>query len=119
MALLCGNLERSLDFYLNFLGLNINPERPDNRLPYRGAWLNGPAEMIHLLELPVPNPGPGDACTRDRHFLLAVTNIGALIERLEAAGIEYSRTMSDRPGVFFRDPDMNCLEVVEAPAPPS
>lgn len=30
-----------------------------------------------------------------------------------AADIPYTRSNSGRAGVFFRDPDMNCLEVLE------
>ena len=36
-----------------------------------------------------------------------------LVARLEGAAIQYTRSMSGRPAVFFRDPDANCLEVVE------
>ena len=42
-------------FYQGVLGLELNPERPDDRLPYNGAWLwtgNG-ANMIHLMEVNV------------------------------------------------------------------
>lgn len=37
-------------------GLEINPDRPHNKLPYRGAWLWVGNEMIHLMELPNPDP---------------------------------------------------------------
>ena len=39
VGLLVENLERSLDFYMGTLGLELNSARPDNKLPYRGAWL--------------------------------------------------------------------------------
>lgn len=39
VGLLVENLERSLDFYVGTLGLELNSARPDNKLPYRGAWL--------------------------------------------------------------------------------
>ncbi len=53
MALLVQDLERALGFYEGLLGLNVDPDRPHHKLPYRGAWLSGPAgpEMIHLMEL--------------------------------------------------------------------
>ena len=37
-------------------GLEINPDRPDDKLPFRGVfyWL-GP-DMLHLMELPNPDP---------------------------------------------------------------
>jgi catechol 2,3-dioxygenase-like lactoylglutathione lyase family enzyme len=39
VGLLVENLERSLEFYQGVLGLELNHGRPDNKLPYRGAWL--------------------------------------------------------------------------------
>lgn len=115
VALLCENLERSLEFYQGILGLEINPERPHSKLPYRGAWLWIGPEMIHLMELPNPDPlsGRPEHGGRDRHFCLGVKDVGPLVEKLEAAGVQYTKSMSGRPAVFFRDPDMNCLEVVE------
>ncbi|KAJ6956798.1 hypothetical protein NC653_038872 [Populus alba x Populus x berolinensis] len=56
VGVLCDNLERSLEFYQGILGLEINEERPHDKLPYRGAWLWVGSEMIHLMELPNPDP---------------------------------------------------------------
>ena len=46
VALICANLEASLDFYCGVLGLEVNPDRPHDKLPYRGAWLWIGPEMI-------------------------------------------------------------------------
>jgi len=115
VALLVSNLERSLEFYQGILGLEINPDRPHNKLPYRGEWLWIGPEMIHLMELPNPDPltGRPEHGGRDRHFCVGVADIKPLVEKLQAAGVKYTMSMSGRPAVFFRDPDMNCLEVVE------
>lgn len=115
VALLCENLERSLGFYEGTLGLPINPDRPHHKLPYRGAWLWIGPEMIHLMELPNPDPlsGRPEHGGRDRHFCIGVESIEPLVQKLEAAGITYTKSMSGRPALFFRDPDMNCLECVE------
>lgn len=48
-------------------GLEANPDRPNDKLPYRGAWLWIGPEMIHLMELPNPDPTerakrPGVTC---------------------------------------------------------
>ncbi|CAN6862124.1 unnamed protein product [Brassica oleracea] len=59
VGLLCKNLERSLEFYQNILGLEINEARPHDKLPYRGAWLWVGSEMIHLMELPNPSTEAG------------------------------------------------------------
>eukprot|EP00889_Picochlorum_renovo_P002833 jgi/Picre1/29863/NNA_005245.t1 len=70
VGLLCENLEKSLEFYQGILGLQLNPDRPDSKLPYRGAWLWIGPEMIHLMELPNPDPMDGrpEHGGRDRHF---------------------------------------------------
>lgn len=117
VAIICDSLERSMDFYGRMLGLEINPERPEDKLPYRGAWLWIGPEMIHLMELPNPDvthvefrPTHGG---RDRHFCIGVKNIQPLIECLEKEGVAYTASKSGRPAIFFRDPDANTLEVVE------
>lgn len=115
VGLLCENLERSLEFYQGILGLQLNPDRPDSKLPYRGAWLWIGPEMIHLMELPNPDPMDGrpEHGGRDRHFCVGVKDIQPLEARLKDAGVEYTKSMSGRAAIFFRDPDMNCLECVE------
>jgi glyoxylase I family protein len=97
--------------------MEINPDRPDHKLPYRGAWLWIGPEMIHLMELPNPDPADSDKRPehggRDRHFCVGMASLDALAEKLDKAGITYTRSMSGRPAIFFRDPDANCLECVE------
>ncbi len=44
---------------LGLAGLDINPDRPHNKLPYPGAWLWIGPEMIHLMELDNPDPMTG------------------------------------------------------------
>ncbi|BBH08247.1 Lactoylglutathione lyase / glyoxalase I family protein [Prunus dulcis] len=95
VGLLCENLERSLSFYQNLLGLEINEARPHDKLPYRGAWLWVGSEMIHLMELPNPDPltGRPEHGGRDR--------------------IPYTLSKSGRPAIFTRDPDANALEFTQ------
>ena len=76
VAVIVENLERSMAFYEKMLGLAVNPDRPHDKLPYDGAWLMIGPEMVHLMEL--PNPDPTDAEFRpvhggkDRHFCIGV-----------------------------------------------
>ena len=42
-----------------------------------------------------------------------VQSIDPLIARLDQASVPYTKSMSGRPAVFFRDPDMNVLEIGE------
>ena len=42
-----------------------------------------------------------------------VQSISPLVDRLEKAGVQHTKSMSGRPAIFFRDPDANVLEVAE------
>jgi len=115
VAVIVESNERALEFYQGVLGLEERPGRPDDRLPYRGAWLKMGVNTLHLMEL--PNPDPLDPSERpehggrDRHFCIEVDSLKPLLQRLEAAGVPYTRSKSGRPAAFFRDPDMNTIEV--------
>lgn len=117
VGFLCENLERSLEFYQNVLGtchflhtlrfmlsaldlyevyifipnagLEINEARPHDKLPYRGAWLWVGSEMIHLMELPNPDPltGRPEHGGRDRHACIAIKDVSKLKKVLDKAGI--------------------------------
>ncbi|XP_030440353.2 glyoxylase I 4 [Syzygium oleosum] len=115
VGILCENLERSLDFYQNLLGLEINEARPDDKLPYRGAWLWVGSEMIHLMELPNPDPltGRPEHGGRDRHTCISIKDVSKLKAVLDKAGIPYTLSKSGRPAIFTRDPDANALEFVQ------
>ncbi|MFP4181407.1 MAG: VOC family protein [Thiohalospira sp.] len=110
VAVLVADLERSLAFYRDLLGLAVDPARPD--LGYPGAWLTVGRRQLHLMVLPDPDaeaerPEHGG---RDRHIALAVDEVEALAERLEAAGVAVTRSRSGRAAIFCRDPDGNALE---------
>jgi len=117
VAIIVKDMKRTMDFYQGILGLAINPARPEDKLPYDGAWLWIGDEMIHIMEL--PNPDPDDIESRpthggrDRHFCIGCMDIQPLMDALDANKIEYTKSKSGRPAIFFRDPDSNTLEVVE------
>ncbi|CAI0387750.1 unnamed protein product [Linum tenue] len=115
VGILCDNLETSLEFYQGMLGLEINEARPHDKLPYRGAWLWVGAEMIHLMELPNPDPltGRPEHGGRDRHACLAIRDVSKLKEILDEAGHPYTLSRSGRPAIFTRDPDANALEFTQ------
>lgn len=73
------------------LGLEINEARPDDKLPYRGAWLWVGSEMIHLMELPNPDPltGRAEHGGRDRHTCIAIRDVSKLKAILDKAGKFY------------------------------
>lgn len=68
--------------------LKINEARPHDKLPYRGAWLWVGDEMIHLMELPNPDPltGRPEHGGRDRHSCIAIRNVSKLKEKFDKAG---------------------------------
>ncbi|KAL3642781.1 hypothetical protein CASFOL_013596 [Castilleja foliolosa] len=115
VGILCENLEKSLHFYQNILGLTINEARPHDKLPYRGAWLWVGSEMIHLMELPNPDPltGRPEHGGRDRHACIAIRDVSKLKDILDKEGIAYTLSRSGRPAIFTRDPDSNALEFTQ------
>jgi glyoxylase I family protein len=50
---------------------------------------------------------------RDRHIALSVSNLNALMQKLDSATISYTISMSGRSALFCRDPDDNALEFIE------
>ena len=112
-SLLVQDTDRSITFYRDVLGLEVDYSRPD--LGFPGAWLNVGYQQIHLLELPNPDSAEGrpEHGGRDRHTAMQVTDIEKLQSRLEAAGIAFTRSKSGRKAIFTRDPDGNALEFVE------
>jgi catechol 2,3-dioxygenase-like lactoylglutathione lyase family enzyme len=120
-SFLVEDVQRSLAFYCDVLQIPLNPNRPD--FGFDGAWLDigSHGQQLHLMKLPNP-----DAATerpqhggRDRHVALVVDDLETLAERLEAAGIAFSRSKSGRAAFFCRDPDGNALEFSEDFTPPT
>lgn len=115
-SLIVADTAKALDFYVGVLALEIDASRPD--LGYPGAWLNLGNGQIHLLEVDNPyaavaRPGHGG---RDFHLALQVTDLQAVIERLTASKLDFSRSKSGREALFCRDFDGNAIELVEVAA---
>ncbi|KAL4283421.1 hypothetical protein GQ457_16G003510 [Hibiscus cannabinus] len=99
----------------SLLSLEINEARPHDKLPYRVAWLWVGSEMIHLMELPNPDPltGRPEHGGRDRHACISIRDVSKLQEILDKAGIPYTLSRSGRPATFTRYPDANALEFTQ------
>jgi catechol 2,3-dioxygenase-like lactoylglutathione lyase family enzyme len=115
-SFLVKDLETSLVFYRDLLGLKINSTRPT--FAYDGVWLDiaDTGQQIHLMVLPNPDslesrPEHGG---RDKHVALMVEDLDAVAESLEKGGVTISRSKSGRPAFFCRDPDGNALEFAES-----
>jgi glyoxylase I family protein len=113
-SVIVAELAPSLAFYVDVLGMELDDTRPE--LGFNGAWLKAGAQQIHLLELPNPDPVGGRPAHagRDRHTALLVTGLEQLVQRLETAGVGFTRSRSGRRAVFCRDPDGNAVELIEA-----
>eukprot|EP00210_Caulerpa_lentillifera_P002087 g2002.t1 len=114
VGLLCKNLDTSLKFYCEILGMSVNPDRPHKKLPYRGAWLSIGSEMIHLMELSNPVLPKTSHGVSNRHISLGISStLAQLITKLQQHGIKYNTGTSGKRTVFFEDPDANCIEVFQ------
>lgn len=102
---------RSLEFYHDLLGLEIDASRPD--LGYPGAWLTIGDQQLHLIQLPNPDSKQRpDHGGHDRHVALQVMAVNDLRKKIETENIEFT-TSKSRPNVMFiRDPDGNTLELI-------
>lgn len=111
VSLIVTDTARAVAFYRDILGLAEAP-RPD--LGFPGAWLAVGMQQIHLLELPNPDPVSGRPAHggRDRHVAFTTDALEAVVARLEAAGISYTRSRSGRAAIFCRDPDGNGIELM-------
>jgi glyoxylase I family protein len=71
--------------------------------------------QLHLMELPDPdaNSTRPEHGGRDHHVALQVSDLDLLIQRLQNAGVEYSKSKSGRAALFCRDFDGNAIELVE------
>ena len=111
---LVADLNTARIFYESVLGLVPDGKRPEMSFPC--VWYNvGIHQQIHLMQLPNPEaslqrPAHGG---RDRHIALSVSNLNALMQKLDSATISYTISMSGRPALFCRDPDNNALEFIE------
>lgn len=112
VSLLVADMARSLEFYRDLLGLEVDPERPD--LGFPGAWLKLDGGQIHLLQLPNPDPTDGrpEHGGRDRHTALRIDDFELMKTRLDMMGIPYTQSRSGRPALFCRDPDGNAIELI-------
>ena len=108
------DLAPSRAFYQDLLGLQPDPQRPN--MSFDGVWYELSAgQQLHLMLLPnveagLLRPAHGG---RDRHVAFVVTDLDALIAKLQTAAIFYILSQSGRRALFCRDPDDNALEFIE------
>lgn len=111
------NLEASLDFYCNKLGLQEvrRHENPAGR--YTLVFLAAPGDEAGLLELTWNwDPESYGEGRNFGHIAYAVDDIYALCERLMRAGVTINRPPREGRMAFVRSPDHVSIELLQAGA---
>lgn len=107
VALHVSNLEESMKFYGNVIGLPLLP-RPAFNFP--GAWFALGSQELHLIYDDTLVP----ANRKHHHFALLVDDVFAVKAELEAKGITEFKGPAPRPDgpmqLFFSDPDGYLIE---------
>lgn len=130
------DLDQSLDFYCNKLGLEEvrRIDRPQGRYtlvflaapPDREAALENRTAMMELTYNWPPENGQGEVYAGGRnfgHLAYEVEDLYALCAKLQAAGITINRPPRDGHMAFVRSPDGISIELIQkkpdlAPAEP-
>lgn len=113
VSFVISNLEKSLSFYKDILGLELVTTRPE--MSFEGCWLNiNEYQQIHLLIVknydPIERPEHGG---RDRHVAFVVEDLDQISSRLNEYNVTYTKSKSGRNALFVRDPDGNTLELIQ------
>jgi glyoxylase I family protein len=108
------DLERSLAFYRDLLGLPLAP-RPD--LGFPGAWLQAGEAQIHLIQV----PGDFDAGTPPPalnplagHAAFGIEDYETTLSALRGRGLEVLALGAEAAQMWVRDPDGNIIELIAA-----
>ncbi|WP_127075728.1 VOC family protein [Rhodomicrobium lacus] len=112
------DLDRSLDFYVNKLGLREvrRLERPEGR--YTLVFLAAPGDESALVELTYNwDPEEYGEGRNFGHLAYEVENIYETCQRLADAGVTINRPPRDGYMAFVRSPDNISIELLQKGAP--
>jgi ureidoacrylate peracid hydrolase len=107
LLLKVSDLDRSISFYVNYLGFT---ERADAKPLPDGRRFVSLSQGLGLTE-----GGPGDRGQVD-HIAFEVRNVTALNRKLKALGVTFERELGQGPygkAIYIKDPDGNILELFE------
>ncbi len=108
------NLEQSLDFYCNKLGLHEVARQENAAGRYTLVFVAAPGDEAARLELTWNwDPEPYGEARNFGHVAYAVDDIYALCERLMRAGITINRPPRDGRMAFVRSPDHISIELLQ------
>ncbi|MBX7230295.1 MAG: VOC family protein [Burkholderiaceae bacterium] len=116
------NLEESLDFYCNKLGLNLirRTDYPEGRFTL--AFVAAPGDEANAIELTYNwDPEELGQARNFGHIAYAVDDIYAFCANLQSKGLTINRPPRDGRMAFVRSPDNISIELLQkgSPLPPS
>lgn len=112
VALLASDLEHSVKFYRDVLGLDMVPRS----LNFPGYWFQIGAFQLHLVQAeswqaPCPRP---EKWGRNPHVAMQVDDLAAFKTRLTDHDYPVQMSASGRAALFVQDPDGNIVELSQA-----
>ena len=108
------DIEQSLDFYCNKLGLKEVRRREDEAGRYTLIFLAAPGDEDALIELTYNwDAQDYDEGRNFGHLAYQVGDIYALCEKLMAAGVTINRPPRDGRMAFIRSPDNISIELLQ------
>jgi glyoxylase I family protein len=124
LTLICSDMERTIRFYRDVLGLAVvrdgpSDDDPGTRHVWFGAVDGAPGRLISCMEYPQMQPGTAGVGST-HHFALAVDSgeeLDAWRDYLSGQGLEVTDVF-ERGGfrsIYLRDPDGHIIEIATRP----
>ena len=108
------DLEASLDFYCQNLGLQETRRREDKNGRYTLVFLSAPGDGDAQVELTYNwDPEPYSGGRNFGHLAYEVSDIYATCEQLMAGGVTINRPPRDGRMAFVRSPDQISIELLQ------
>jgi lactoylglutathione lyase len=108
------DLEASLEFYCENLGLRETRRREDKNGRYTLVFLSAPGDEDAQVELTYNwDPEPYTGGRNFGHLAYEVSDIYATCERLMAGGVTINRPPRDGRMAFVRSPDQISIELLQ------
>ena len=108
------DLEASLDFYCDKLGLQETRRREDKSGRYTLVFLSAPGDEDAQVELTYNwDPEPYTGGRNFGHLAYEVSDIYAICEQLMAGGVTINRPPRDGRMAFVRSPDQISIELLQ------
>jgi glyoxylase I family protein len=106
------NLDRSLAFYRDVLGLALAP-RPDLGIP--GVWLQAGDAQVHLIEVPADFDGGSPPPTLNPtagHAAFGIDDYDTALATLQQHGLDVLALGATAGQMWVKDPDGHVIELI-------